>query len=212
MDWLGPTIEAVGTITAAFIGAGLLGKSVKKGLQSGFTKYSDEKHDVSILFRKAEKEIIIVVVLGNHLVEYYRKQLEKCLKRDVKIKYLLLSKERLLEMERYTNEELSENEEKSWIEIRKKTIDCLKELEAKYQGKIMIKEFSGFMPASYIGIDIDNTPGGNREDAVIQAMIYQYNNEAKQSPINYLSQKKDGDVFDNTVKSIEDMWQDGKQI
>lgn len=203
---LSALIQAMGTITAAIIATVFANRIVKKHSYSYFRSYEDKHHDLTDITRKAKNDIFIVVAIGDILLEKYNNEIEKYLKRGIKIKYLILDNEKVLEFERYLNGRNTEDFRRS----RREALERLEKLQNDYEDLFEVRTFHSMFTASYIGVDIWQLPGENAncENSVIQTMLYQYRVGAEKSPITYISPKNDYKQYQTTVKSIKEMWND----
>lgn len=202
-------IEASGAIIAAVSAALIAKEIVKKDIKPIFQAYSDSTHDLAKVIETATHNIVIFTAAGDKLLEKYRYTIEERIKCGVSVYYLLLNEQRLLEMERYMH--LNDTKDENIYSFVK---GQLKELNRDYPGKIQSREFPYFMTASYIGVDI---PFGEEQDShfpdsVIQVMQYQYGRKAKDSPISYLSLKRDKNHFEGTLHSMNEMWNDAEKF
>lgn len=196
-------IQAVGTIIAAVIatfGAGLI---IKKSRESHFHAYSDEKHDVRRIMRKANVSITIVVGIGDNLLEKYKEDIIRYIKRGICVNYLLQDYEHFCQLENYI-EGKDPNTER-W----ESTVEIIKELKNENPLYFRAEWFHDLLTASYIGIDIDEPTS---PAAVIQAMIYQYHTKAEKAPITLISAKTDLQEFNTTVGTIHKMWEEGTPL
>ncbi len=197
-------IQAGGTIIAA-ICAALFAKSiVKESIKPLFKSYSDKSHDLSDLTQNAVNDIFIIVAIGNRLLEKYLSEFESKIKDGIHFRYLLLDMERYKELEIYMNDELSNSDE--YVQVLQKLL----KLQSDYPNLVEIRTFHGFMSASYIGIDICPETENLHilSSSIIQAMLYQYRVQAKNSPITYISPKSDEKCYRSTVSCMKEMWRD----
>lgn len=91
-------IETTGVIVAARIGVGGLKKIAKDRFDTYFTSFSSKNHDLERILNRAEKEITIIVVYGDNLLETYKPLLADRLEQDVKINFLMLTKDKAQQM------------------------------------------------------------------------------------------------------------------
>lgn len=87
-------IETAGVIVAARIGVGGLKKIAKDRFDTYFTSFSSKNHDLERILNRAEKEITIIVVYGDNLLETYKPLLADRLKQGIKINFLMLTKDK----------------------------------------------------------------------------------------------------------------------
>lgn len=201
-------IEAAGTVLAAIIGVGWIGKIVNRNVATNFFNYSNKKHNLNRLMRRAKNSITIVVAYGDNLLDTYESNIEAYLKHGIQVQYLMLSKKRAFEIDK----EFYNMDEESIAEAIKKVLDSLERLSGKYNN-IEIREIDTFLTASYIGIDIDEDINEQwKSNSIVQLMLYQFHIETPQAPITYFSPKHNLLQFKNTVKSIQDMWLSGKNL
>ena len=198
-------IGAVGAIAAAFIAAFFARKIVKENVNPQFHSYADKNHDAGELMNLAQADIFISAAIGNLFLPKHLDLIEKLLKRKIKIKYLLLTEDRLREAEYYMHGE----EIEKLKEAREKVVKTLVKLKKTYSEYFEFREFDKPMTASYICRDIFCEPDNS---AAIHVMLYQYKTLAKNSPITYISPKKDGEAYKTTVKCINEMWNDAKEL
>lgn len=134
--------------------------------------------------------------------------MEKLLKNGIKIRYLLLTENRLKETVNYIHGNNID------ISFRKDIIKDIKKLKDKYQDIFECREFDSMMTASYICVDTIFNPPTKQfiSSSIIQVMLYQYKIQANTSPITYISPQTDKKEFLNTVECIKQMWEDSKPI
>lgn len=211
MEYISALIEACGVVLGAVLGAliagGYISKMFKSNLLPLFQTYSDEKHDVNNLMRKATENLYIVVSIGDRLLDKYENQILSYLKRGVKLKFLIHEKTKFFEMENYINasSQLNEND---YIDYRNKALEILRGFKRNYPKLVEIREFPLIFSASYIGVDIEENLITNEwpSHSMIQVLLYQYNVKTKDSPITYFSPKANRELFRRTAQCILDMW------
>ncbi len=217
MEYIPSLIEAAAGIASsvlgAFIAAGYLSRVFEKNISPLFYTYSDEKHDVYKLIRKADSSIYVVVGVGDQFLRKYEKRLEKCLKRGVTLHFLMQTESQYCAFERYIHA-VDDSDDCQYVEVRESALCILNRLKLSYPNQVQVREFHGYLTASYIGIDIDerNVSPKWSPHAIIQVMIYQYGVAAQDSPISYFSAKHNQKLFESTANSIMEMWGDGKRI
>ncbi len=217
MEIAASIIQAVGTIVAAIIAAGYIGRSFEKSLSSLLVTYSDQKHNAHKMMRWAKENIYVVAGVGDQFLEKYKDELEGYLKKGVKLRFLIQAPIQYYEFEQYINSK-KKPDYLHYFEVRESTLRMLNRLRTKnsgeYADKIEIREFPSFLTASYIGVDIEKSDFSSKwhPHAVIQVMLYQYNVEARNSPITYFSYKNNKSLFESTADSILEMWNDGRKL
>lgn len=197
-------IDAASVCAAALIGVGGLKKIAKKSLDTYFCNYADKKHDLEELLRKATSSITVVAAYGDRLLEEYASDMEACLARGIKIRYLMLTVDMAEELNETVLKVKKEGTKADVYKVHVKLQDM------KRKGDLEVREWDKMLTASYIGIDLDTYR--HAQDALIQVMLYQYKTEAKYSPITYLSYKNSRDQFSTTANAIEKMWSDAKPL
>lgn len=205
-------IQTLGTLGAA-IGTALIAKFViQKDIKPIFQSYSDKEYDLSDIIKKARFNIVIMGSSGYRILEEYGSTIEKKLNRNVSLYYLYLSEQQLLNMEKYRHGENAEADKKIYPYVKGKLEEWISRYNKDSSEQIKIREFSEFMTAAYVGVDIPFGDEHNREspDAVIQVVLYQYGNSAKDSPLSYLSPKRDKAHFEGTVDSMAKIWEKSK--
>ncbi|MCH5353759.1 MAG: hypothetical protein J1E06_09875 [Acutalibacter sp.] len=211
MEYIVALIGAGGTVLAAILGAliasGFVSQMFKRNVLPLFRTYSDKKHDVHRLMRGATENIYFVVSLGDQLLKKYGEKMQSYLERGVKLKFLIHEESKYLELENYIND-CPKSDDKKLIDDRNEVLDILRGLKQKYPKLVEIRESSLFFSASYIGIDIEENLITNERpsSSIIQVMLYQYEVQAKNSPITYFTPKTNRDLFESTAESILKMW------
>lgn len=193
-------IAAAGVIIAALIGK----KVVKTDIKPLFKSYSDESHNPTNLINKAKHSIIIVTASGLKLIPRIKSDIEKKLNAGVQIRFLYLTLDEFLRMEKYLHGDKAKGEKHYNL-----LTDTLRELAQEHKEQFQIRTFSSPMSASYIGIDILGKASSN---SVIQVMQYQYKIKASDSPIISLYPRRDAEHFDRTVGTIQEMWETGIEV
>lgn len=189
-------IEAGAIIAAAMIGVRELNSIAQKRLDN----YRDKSGSVSELLIKAKSDITIVVAYGDKLMTEFAPIIEWCLSRGVKVRYLMLTVAAAEKM----NRDFLGNMSVNTAEQVKMVKDLLEKMEGKEN--LEVREWSGMLPVSYIGIDIGRRGPGS----VIHMMPYLYNTGTDNSPISYLTYDASDAQFKVTANSIENMWKDAK--
>ena len=198
-------IGAAGAIAAALIAALFARRIVKENVNPQFHSYADKNHDAGELMNLAQADIFISAAVGNLFLPKHLELIKNLLNRNIHIRYLLLTEVRLREAEYYMHgKEVEELEQ-----LRKDVVNTLRKLKKEFGNYFEFKEFDKPMTASYICRDIYCIPDNN---AAIHVMLYQYKTLAHDSPITYISPKKDGAAFKTTVKCINEMWNDAKEM
>ena len=199
-------IETAGVIVAARIGVGGLKKIAKDRFDTYFTSFSSKNHDLERILNRAEKEITIIVVYGDNLLETYKPLLADRLEQGIKINFLMLTKEKAQQM---TKDYYNDSDEK-FKSCYKKSLDYLKSLSKSNNFKVKMCELP--LSASYIAIDcgIENTR--RMRDALIQIMVYQYGVKTPEAPITYLSHRTPDDILESTIASLRNMWSRGHDV
>lgn len=217
MEYISALIEACGVVLGAVLGAliagGYISKMFKSNLLPLFQTYSDEKHDVHRLMRKATENIYIVVSVGDKLLSKYEKRILSYLKRGVKLKFLMHEKAKFLELENYINAS-SKLDENDYTDYRNKALEILWAFKRNYPELVEIRESSLIFSASYIGIDIEENLITNEwpSHSMIQVLLYQYHVKPKDSPITYFYPKANRELFRRTAQCIFDMWDAATEI
>lgn len=199
-------IEAMGTILAAAIGVGWLGKIVKKNMDTYFFSYSDTKHDLHRIMRRAKNSLTIVVAYGDRLLESYGNEIESYLKRGIQVEYLMLDREHAFSLDR----DYYQKKEQETAEALDRTLRKLEKL-SQYEN-LQIRESNLFLSASYIGVDLYEPLEKRGVSPVIQVMIYQFGIRTPQSPITYLFPDANPRQFETTAECIQKMWEHGKPL
>lgn len=199
-------IETTGVIVAARIGVGGLKKIAKDRFDTYFTSFSSKNHDLERILNRAEKEITIIVVYGDNLLETYKPLLADRLEQGIKINFLMLTKEKAQQM---TKDYYNDSDEK-FKSCYKKSLEYLKSLSKSNNFKVKMCELP--LSASYIAIDcgIENTR--RMRDALIQIMVYQYGVKTPKAPITYLSHGTPDDILESTIASLRNMWSRGHDV
>lgn len=225
-EYIPSLIEAIGgiiaSVLAAFIAAGYVSKAFNRNIAPLFLTYSDRKHDVGKILRKAKKNIYLVASIGDQLFVSQEQQIREHLKKTIKIfgkseklkLYVLIQgKSQYYELEKYinANHKLSDEE---YAQLRVTTLEKFKKIQEDFPNQVEIREFHSFLSASYIGVDIDDGYPDTKvmPDAIIQVMLYQYGVTAQSCPITYFSFKENEALFRSTSNSICDMWEHGETI
>lgn len=198
-------IEASGTIIAA-VSAALIAKGiVKKDIQPFIQSYS--YHNLLELIEKAQYNIVIITAVGDNLMHKFEDDIEARLEAGVQVRYLLLNYEQFEKMEVYMHGSRAKSGD-----VHTETVEKLQNFARKYGPKFQFRTSSIPMSASYIGIDLpfDLEVSSVSSDSMIQVMQYQYMTSAKNCPVTYLSLKRDRKIFNNTVSSMQKMWQEAE--
>ncbi len=217
MEYISSIIEAsggiVGSAVGAFIAAGYIGKAFKNNITPQFRTYSDEKHDVHKIMRRAKNSIYIVAAIGDQLLEKQEKRIPEYLKKGIQLRFLIQEKPQYYELEHYINASRDFTDEYYDL-VRESALEKLKKIQAAFPTQVEIKEFPFFLPASYIGIDIEEDIATNSwlPHAIIQVMLYQYAVAAQMCPITYFSFKDNQELFKSTANCILEMWNKGKKL
>lgn len=225
-EYIPSLIEAIGgivaSVLAAFIAAGYVSKAFNRNIAPLFRTYSDKKHDVGKMLRKAKKNIYIVASIADQLLVAQEQQIRANLKKTIKIYgkneklklyVLILGKSQYYELEKYINKNHKLSVEE-YTHLRETTLEKFKKIQEDFPEQVEIREFHSFLSASYIGVDIDDEYPDTRvmPDAIIQVMLYQYGVTAQSCPITYFSFKENEALFRSTSDSICDMWAHGESI
>ena len=199
-------IETTGVIVAARIGVGGLKKIAKDRFDTYFTSFSSKNHDLARILNRAEKEITIIVVYGDNLLETYKPLLADRLEQGIKINFLMLTKEKAQQM---TKDYYNDSDEK-FKSCYKKSLEYLKSLSKSDNFEVKLCKLP--LSASYIAIDcgIENTR--RMRDALIQIMVYQYGVKTPKAPITYLSHRTPDDILKSTIDSLRNMWSNGQGV
>lgn len=217
MEYISSIIEASGAIVAsslsAFIAAGYIGKAFKSNITPQFHTYSDKKHDIHKMLRKAKNNIYIVTSIGDRFLEKYEKRISEYLKKGVQLHFLIQQKTQYYELEHYINANQDFTNE-FYDFIRKSVLEKLKKFQTEFPNQVEIKEFPFFLSASYIGIDIeeDITTNNWLPHSAIQVMLYQYAVATRMCPITYFSFKDNQELFESTANCILEMWNKGEPL
>lgn len=213
---LSAIIGALGTITAAVLAMVSARRIVKKEIRPLFSTYSDKDHDVRSLLEKAKRNIVVVVSIGDILLEKHGDIIQRKLQSGVHVYYLLQRDPALSSMEEYLH---GPNYDKKGYASK-----CYQEIISMFQNwhadgvdvdsnghnYLHVREFNNFLSASYIGIDIA-TPFSNikldTSHSVIQVMQYQYRVAPKDSPIVPFLPERDKKQYESTKHSINIMWE-----
>ncbi len=199
-------ITTVGTIIAAIIATKGAKKIVKESMNSRFRTYGDKSHDVTDILAHSQNDVFFAAVIGDKFIKEYFEYIKKLLSRGIKVRYLLLAKDKLKEELCYIHgEEIN-------MDYREDVIRSLNELKLQYRDLFEWREFDLFMTESYVCVDIMLNPPTQKyiSSSVIQTMLYQYKTPTKESPITYISPKTDEKEFLTTVQCIKRMWEDSK--
>lgn len=195
-------IQAAGAIAAALIAA-VYAKRIVKSFR--FHSYSDSPENIVKILKKARSDIFIITVVGDKLLSASEKEIARCLRRGIRVRYLLLDPVRFHEMESYMHGKNAKE-----IQIFYNAIKSLSRLQNEYPSLLEVRFFSSHMTASYICID--SCPDPSRDAALfspfVQIMLYQYHVHAKKSILLTLHEKTDQDHYDATIRSMQDMWED----
>lgn len=205
VDAATPLVSAGAAIGAAVIAAGKLGNIAKDSIDTYFVNYSDTQHDLARLLRKAKYSITFVVLYGDAMLDKYEQDIRKCLKRNVSVRYLMVTPEHAeaLDKDFFCSEK--------WQETRGKITTVMQRLQGlASDGNFEVRRWKKQMPASYIAVDA--LPHEQHEGSVIQMMVYQYCTPSEKSPITYLTNKKNETEFSTTVGSIECMWDNAEAV
>lgn len=226
VEYIPSLIEAIGgiiaSVLAAFIAAGYVSRAFNRNIAPLFLTYSDKKHDVGKILRKAKRNIYLVASIGDQLLASQEQRIRELLKKTIKVcgkservkLYVLIQGEsQYYELEKYINasHKLSDEE---YAKLRVTTLEKFKKIKEDFPNQVEIREFHSFLSASYIGIDIDDGVPNTivMPDAIIQVMLYQYDVTAQSCPITYLSFKENEALFRSTSHSIYEMWGQGEPI
>lgn len=201
-------IATVGSIVAAIIATRGARKIVKESISSRFRTYGDKSHDVTDILAHSQNDVFFVVAVGDTFIKMYLDYMKKLLSRGIKIRYLLLTRDKL-EKELYYL-----NGRKIDVCFREDVIKDLNKLKLQYKDLFELREFDSIMTESYVCVDIMFNPPNQQfiSSSVIQTMLYQYKTPSVKSPITYISPKTDEEEFLTTVQCIKQMWEDSKSL
>ena len=198
-------IEGVCAIIAA-ISATMLGTSKLTNIinrNSYLINYAESSFKACEIMQKAKERIIIVVVYGDNFLMEYEEYLISYMKRGVKIEFLMLEANKAYNFVK----SMKLNRNNNMKNASNKTNQRLRRL-ANYD-LMEIRTTKEHITASYIAVDIDRKNEKRKKSAAIQMMVYQKGIESKELPIIYLNPKKNVKFFENTVKCIQSMWNNG---
>lgn len=200
-------ITTVGTIIAAIIATMGAKRIVKESMNSRFRTYGDKSHDVTDILVLAQNDVFFVAAVGDIFIKEYFEYIKKLLSRGIKVRYLLLTKDKLEKELYYVNGR------KIDVDFREKVIESLNELKLQHRDLFEWREFDFFMTESYVCVDIMLNPPNPKyiSSSVIQTMLYQYKTPTEESPITYISPKTDEKEFLTTVQCIKQMWVDSNR-
>lgn len=168
-----------------------------------FTCFSSKGHDLGRLLMQATKEITVVVIYGGNMLEKYESLFADRLQSGIQVNFLMLDREYAFSM----SEDYYGEKPEQYKHNAKKAIKILKRLESKSKN-LCIKKWSLPLGASYIAIDCGIERWRKPEETgEIQMMLYQYKIPTENSPITYVSKKRDASAFEHTVTSIKHMWE-----
>lgn len=203
-------IEVGGTAATAIITALIAKWAIMEGIKPVFQSYSDKSYNLAKIIGKAKHNIVIMGSSGYSILEDYGSDIEEKLNNGVSVYYLFLDENHLPQMEKYRHDN-GEIDANLYSEVKGK----LEVWSSKYNQQLIrlhVREFSKFMTAAYVGVDIPF--GEEREwhlpDSVIQVVLYQYGNKARNSPLRLLSYKRDRKHFMGTLESMSKMWDESK--
>lgn len=201
-------IQAVATILAAIIGVTYAGKIVKKTAEARFFNYTDKKHDLHKVMRKAKKSITVIANCGDAFLTTYYNNLINYIKNGVQINFLLLDINNYTYMDKYTT-----GKNNADYDALETSLQILSDLKRQYTNKVLIKVFNDVLTASYIGIDLEQNLIDNSwpETALIQVMSYQFNTRPGKSPITYIS-PREKEQFQIIVDSMFEIWDCGDAV
>lgn len=201
-------IQAGVTIATALIAR----KIVKDDIAPIFQSYSDRSYDLSKLIKKASRNIVFIGASGYRILKDYGSDIEERLDCGVSVYYLFLEEQQLLDMERYRHGDAAADEN-IYLSVKEKLREWCSKYNSKYCRQLRIREFSHFMTAAYVGVDIPfgEENCGYSSDSVIQVVQYQYGRSAKDSPLTYLHFKRNRKQFMGTIDSINKMWAQSKE-
>jgi len=203
-------IGTVGVIITAFLSVGV----VRDSLNSRFYVYADSGHNAKSLFNKAKYNIYIVANCANFLFEKNKTTIEDCLRNGITVNVLLINEEPFFTMDNYIKKGL-DNKYHDFSALID-SLNILKSIKSKlkYEGlsvKLNVRLFSSILTASYIGIDLnidDEGQKGHLCSSLMQVMIYQYQTETKNSPILFLSKKKNRTWLEKYEETTRKLWDD----
>ena len=203
-------IQAAGTVVAALGTAIIARVMIQKDIKPIFQSYSDKSYDLSDILGRARHNIVIMGASGYRILKEYGSVIEKKLNRGVSLYYLFLNEQQLLAMERYRHGGLTAADRNIYAEVK----EILGRWREKFGKQLQVREFSQFMTAAYVGVDIPfgKERLGYSSDSVIQVVVYQYGNSAKDSPLTRLTPKRDKRHFEGTIDPMAKMWSDAKEI
>ena len=100
----------VSAVTSIFlaVAAFTISRPLKATLKTTFFSY-DTEDNTGKLLKKAKKDIWIIVNYGDKLLEKYENELERCLKRNVNIHFLMLDENNYSTIDKYTGEYQKKN-------------------------------------------------------------------------------------------------------
>lgn len=177
-------IGALGTIIAAYVGAGYVSKTINKTAEAYFFNYSEKGRDLHDVLKKAKNSIVIIANCGDNLLHEYSKKLRTYMKNGVSIKFVLIDYSHFTIMDNYT----AQRNDHTPLEA---SIKELKTLKAEYPSSLNIRVFDSILTSSYIGVDLEKDPISNSwpKNSILQIMPYHYHVSPKDSPITFLRQK-----------------------
>lgn len=198
----------VSAVTSVFltVAAFTISRPLKETLKTTFFSYDTEDNTVKLL-KKAKKDIWIIVNYGDKLLEKYENELDRCLKRNINIHFLMLDENNYSTIDKYTGG----IPKKEYVES---SIKILKRLQKNHKKHFKIRKFDGILTQSYIAIDISKKLLNNRwsESSVIKVMLYQYKVPTSESSSTFMYYEKDKEKFERTVESIKKIWEDSKNF
>lgn len=199
-------VEAAGTILAAFVGAGYIGKMINKTAEAYFFSYSNKEHNLRNVLGRAQNSIIIIANCGDNLLREYSDNLRKYMKSGVSIKYVLIDYEHFPIMDSYT----ANGEDYAPL---RDAVKELNKLKAEYPSKLDVRVFESILTASYIGVDLEKEPITNSwtKRSILQVMPYHYHVAPRYSPATFLT-PKDTVHFGRIVDCVEEIWDNSKVI
>lgn len=199
-------IGALGTIIAAYVGAGYVSKTINKTAEAYFFNYSEKGRDLHDVLKKAKNSIVIIANCGDNLLHEYSKKLRTYMKNGVSIKFLLIDYSHFTIMDNYT----AQRNDHTPLEA---SIKELKTLKAEYPSSLNIRVFDSILTSSYIGVDLEKDPISNSwpKNSILQIMPYHYHVTPKDSPITFLT-PKDHVHFGCIVNCVEDIWNNSKTV
>ncbi|MBQ9756988.1 MAG: hypothetical protein IJW15_01045 [Clostridia bacterium] len=208
MEIASAIIEAIATVLAAIIGVSYAGRIVKKTTDAHFFNYSDEKHNLHKVMRKAKKSIMIIANCGDAFLTAYYSNLKRYAKNGVQINFLLLDLKNYIYMDKYTT-----GKEEADYDALLTSLKLLSELKREFPDRISVKIFHSVLTASYIGIDLEQDLLNNSwaPETIIQVMMYQFNTRPRKSPITYISPKAK-EQFQTIVNGMFEIWDCGEAV